>query len=197
MRFATITAICALALCGCDSKSTLSPPAGSASTPGVSSPQAQASTTADAGSGTSDLVGKPAPDFTTAAQDGTTVHLAAYKGKPIVLYFYPRDETPGCTTEASSFRDAWEPIRKSGAVVIGVSADTLESHKTFAQHHSLPFLLVSDPDGSIGHLYGVPFHVVHQRETFVIGADGNVRKAYRQVDVSVHAKQILEDLKAS
>jgi peroxiredoxin Q/BCP len=196
MRFATITAMCALAVCECDSKSTPAP-AASASASALSSQQAPPSTSPGAAAGANDLVGKPAPDFTTAAQDGTAVHLAAFKGKPVVLYFYPRDETPGCTVEASSFRDAWDPISKAGAVVIGVSADTLESHKAFAQHHSLPFLLISDPEGSIGHLYGVPFHGVHQRETFVIGADGNVRKAYRQVDVSVHAKQILEDLKAS
>jgi peroxiredoxin Q/BCP len=141
-----------------------------------------------------DLVGKPAPDFKASAQDGTTVHLAALKGKTVVVYFYPKDETPGCTKEACSFRDSWDAIAKTGAVLVGVSADTLDSHKSFAAHYHLPFLLVSDPDGSVGRSYNVPFQGHHHRETFVIGSDGNVRKAYRQVDVAVHAQQILGDL---
>jgi thioredoxin-dependent peroxiredoxin len=142
-----------------------------------------------------DLVGKPAPDFTATAQDGTPVHLAALKGKRVVLYFYPKDETPGCTKEACSFRDAWQELSTTGAVLIGISADTGASHKDFAAHHKLPFWLVSDPDGKIGAAYGVPFRVYHQRQTILVGADGNVFKTYRQVDVTVHAKQILDDLK--
>jgi peroxiredoxin Q/BCP len=142
-----------------------------------------------------DLVGKPAPDFTATAQDGTVVHVAALKGKPVVVYFYPKDETPGCTKEACAFRDTWKALSATGAVLVGVSADTLESHKGFAAHHQLPFLLVSDPEGVIGEKYGVPFHGVHQRQTFVIGADGLVKKVYRHVDVGEHAEQILADLK--
>lgn len=141
-----------------------------------------------------DLVGKPAPDFTAVAQDNTTVHLSALKGKPVVLYFYPKDETPGCTAEASSFRDSWQAIAATGAVVVGVSADSLESHKGFASHHKLPFQLVSDPDGSIGRAFGVPFSSVHRRQTFVIGPDGVVRNVYRTVDVKTHAEQVLADL---
>ncbi len=142
-----------------------------------------------------DLVGKPAPDFTATAQDGTVVHIAALKGKPVVVYFYPKDETPGCTKEACAFRDSWKALTATGAVLVGVSADTLESHKGFAAHHQLPFLLVSDPDGAIGQKYGVPFHGVHQRQSFVIGADGVVKKVYRHVDVGAHADQVLADLK--
>jgi hypothetical protein len=112
-------------------------------------------------------------------------------GDPLLL---SEGRNPGCTKEACSFRDTWDAIAKTGAVLIGVSADTLDSHKAFAAHYKLPFLLVSDPDGIIGKSYGVPFQGHHQRETFVIGADGNVRKAYRQVDVSVHSQQILGDL---
>ncbi len=140
------------------------------------------------------LVGKPAPDFTSTAQDGTGVHLAALRGKTVVVYFYPKDETPGCTKEACSFRDAWEAIGKTGATLVGISADGAESHKSFAAHYKLPFLLLSDPQGTIGQSYGVPFQGHHQRQTFVIGPDGRVRKAYRTVDVSVHAHQILDDL---
>jgi peroxiredoxin Q/BCP len=143
------------------------------------------------------LVGKPAPDFTAKSQAGKPVHIAALKGKNVVLYFYPKDETGGCTKEACSFRDSWDAIVKTGAVLVGISADTADSHKHFAEHHKLPFMLVSDPDGAIAKLYGVGFEGHHHRETIVIGADGNVRKVYRQVDVGVHAQQILEDLQAA
>ncbi len=140
------------------------------------------------------LVGKAAPDIKAVAQDGTPVHLADLKGKRVVLYFYPKDETPGCTKEACSFRDSWQDISKTGAVLIGISADTGDSHKDFAAHYKLPFLLLSDPDGKIGAAYGVPFSGHHQRQTFVVGADGVVVKVYRRVDVTVHAAQILDDL---
>jgi peroxiredoxin Q/BCP len=150
---------------------------------------------ADGGSGADALVGKAAPDFTATAQDGTVVHIAALKGKPVVLYFYPKDETPGCTKEACSFRDSWKAIAATGAVLVGVSADTLDSHRSFVAAHKLPFRLVSDPEGAVGRAYGVPFSMFHKRQTFVIGADGIVRKVYRSVDVSTHAAEILGDLK--
>src|SRR5258708_27501854 len=143
---------------------------------------------------TDDLVGKPAPDFKELAHDGTLVHLAALRGKRVVVYFYPKDETPGCTKEACSLRDARREIEKTGAVILGISADTRESHAAFAGHHKLPFLLLSDPQGVIARAYAVPFEGRHRRQTFVIGTDGNVQKAYRSVDVSVHAQQILNDL---
>jgi peroxiredoxin Q/BCP len=142
-----------------------------------------------------DRIGKQAPDFTATAQDGTTVHIAALKGKPVVVYFYPKDETPGCTKEACSFRDSWKPLAATGAALVGVSADSLDSHREFVAHYQLPFLLVSDPDGAIAQKYGVPFHFVHSRQTFVIGADGVVKKVYRSVDVTKHADEILTDLK--
>jgi peroxiredoxin Q/BCP len=157
-------------------------------------PPASAPAPALAAAAPDDLVGKPAPDFTGAAQDGTSVHLAALKGKHVVLYFYPKDETPGCTKEACSFRDTWQDIAKTGAVLIGISADTNDSHKAFAAHYKLPFLLLSDPDGKIGATYGVPFSGHHQRQTFVIGPDGNIAKVYRKVDVTAHAAQVLDDL---
>jgi thioredoxin-dependent peroxiredoxin len=157
--------------------------------PSASAPSPMASAAAS-----EDIVGKPAPDFTAKAQDGTSVHLAALKGKNVVLYFYPKDETPGCTKEACSFRDAWQDLAKTGAVLIGVSADTTDSHKDFAAHYKLPFLLISDPDGKIGETYGVPFSGHHQRQTFVIGADGKVAKVYRKVDVTAHAAQVLDDI---
>jgi peroxiredoxin Q/BCP len=140
-------------------------------------------------------VGKPPPDFTAKAHDGTEVHLAALKGKPVVIYFYPKDETPGCTAEACSFRDAWDELSKKGVVMIGISGDDDASHKKFAEHHKLPFLLVSDPDGKIAKQFGVPFTAgFAKRQTFVIDANGNVKKIYRSVDVSTHAKEIAGDV---
>jgi len=178
---------------GTPSPNSATPPsAEAASTPSASVPSLAPSAGGDATDG---LVGKPAPDFTTTAHDGTVVHLAALHGKPVVVYFYPKDETPGCTKEACSFRDAWQRIAKTGAVLLGVSADSRESHLAFALHYNLPFLLLSDPDGTIARLYDVPFEGHHRRQTFVIGTDGTVRNVYRKVDVTVHAAQILEDLR--
>ncbi len=141
------------------------------------------------------VVGQPPPDFTATAQDGTVVHLAALKGKPVVVYFYPKDETPGCTKEACSFRDAWDALHNKGVVLIGISADTDESHRAFASNHKLPFLLISDAKGDLAAKFGVPVHLGYDsRQSFVIGADGNVKKIYRDVDVTVHSKQIEGDL---
>jgi peroxiredoxin Q/BCP len=136
-------------------------------------------------------VGSDPPDFTTKAHDGTDVHLAALKGKPVLVYFYPKDETPGCTAEACSFRDAWDKLSAKGVVLIGISADSDASHRAFATHHKLPFLLVSDPDGAIGKSFGVPFFGVHMRQSFLIGPDGKLRSIWRNVDVTKHAGEVL------
>jgi peroxiredoxin Q/BCP len=183
-----------LLACATQSSSAPAPASASASAPASPPAPALASTPAPEPTPSDDLVGKPAPDFSATAQDGTSVHLASLKGKRVVLYFYPKDETPGCTKEACSFRDSWQDIAKTGAVLIGISADTADSHRAFVAHYKLPFLLLSDPDGKIGNTYGVPFSVYHQRQTFVIGPDGNVLKVYRRVDVTVHAAQVLGDL---
>jgi peroxiredoxin Q/BCP len=182
-----------VAVAACATSSSTAP-APTPAAPATSAPAPVAAAASAAPEVADDLVGKTAPDFTATAQDGTSVHLAALKGKRVVLYFYPKDETPGCTKEACSFRDTWQNIAKTGAVLIGISADTSDSHKAFAAHYNLPFLLVSDPEGKIGGTYGVPFSGHHQRQTFVVGADGNVAKVYRKVDVTVHAAQVLEDL---
>ncbi|MGH7438009.1 MAG: peroxiredoxin [Polyangiaceae bacterium] len=188
-----------LALAGCSRPTASRSGESAAAVPGTgASAGGSASATASAGAAPAspdDLLGKPAPDFTATAQDGTTVHIAALKGKPVVVYFYPKDETPGCTKEACSFRDGWKSLAATGAALVGVSADDLESHRAFVAHYHLPFLLVSDPDGTLGAKYGVPFHGVHARQTFIIGADGVVKKIYRHVDVTTHADQVLSDLK--
>ncbi len=140
-------------------------------------------------------IGKPPPDFTTKAQDGTMLSLSALKGKPVVIYFYPKDESPACTKEACSFRDSWNELKKKDVVLIGISADNEKSHQDFVQHYKLPFLLVSDPEGSIAKSFGVPFEGgMAARQTVVIGADGNVKKIYRSVDVSKHATEITKDV---
>jgi peroxiredoxin Q/BCP len=139
-------------------------------------------------------VGQPAPDFTSTDQDGKPVHLAELKGHPVVVYFYPKDETPGCTHEACSFRDAWRDLQKKGVVIIGLSTDTAASHKAFAANHQLPFTLVSDPNGEIAAKYGVPVeHGYTKRQSFVVGPDGNLLKIYRTVDVTKHAQEIAAD----
>ncbi len=143
------------------------------------------------------LLGKPAPDFTAKTQDGKTIHLAALKGKKVVIYFYPKDETPGCTAEACSFRDSFADIEKTGAVLIGISMDSLASHKEFTDHFKLPFSLASDSDGAIAKAYAVPTTGGYTaRQTFVIGKDGNVAKVYRKVAVQAHAGEILADVKS-
>ncbi len=139
-------------------------------------------------------VGQPAPDFTSTDQDGKPVHLADLKGHPVVVYFYPKDETPGCTKEACSFRDGWTNLQKKGVVIIGISMDTAASHKAFASNHQLPFVLVSDASGEIAAKYGVPVQNGYtQRQSFVIAPDGTVKKIYRQVDVTTHAQEIAAD----
>jgi thioredoxin-dependent peroxiredoxin len=172
------------------------PPATTTPPPSAPVPVASAVATPEASDGPhDDLLGKAAPDFTAVAEDGTSVHLAALRGKWVVVYFYPKDETPGCTKEACSFRDVWKDIAKTGAVLVGISADGSESHRAFAEHYKLPFLLLTDPAGSIGRSYGVPFEGRHRRQTIVVGADGTVRRVYRKVDITVHAAQILDDLR--
>jgi peroxiredoxin Q/BCP len=180
------------AACAAPSSTAVAPPATALASAPESAPAPAPPSAAEPAP--DDLVGKVAPDIKAVAQDGTPVHLAALKGKRVVLYFYPKDETPGCTKEACSFRDTWQDISKTGAVLIGISADTEDSHKEFVAHYKLPFLLLSDPDGKIGTAYGVPFSGHHQRQTVVVGADGVVVKVYRKVDVTVHAAQILDDL---
>ena len=145
-------------------------------------------------------VGAAAPEVVGTDAAGTTFKLSAQKGHFAVVYFYPKDETAGCTKEACSFRDAWEDLAATHAALIGVSMDNAESHKEFVEHWKLPFILISDTDGAIAAKYGVPLKShgdasFEARQTFVIGADGVVKKIYREVDVSRHAAEVLADLK--
>ena len=169
------------------------PPAPTAVSPAATAPAAAAMPT-PATTAADLAVGQAAPDFTATDQDGKSVHLADLKGHSVVVYFYPKDETPGCTKEACSFRDAWVDLKKKGVIIIGISTDTQASHKAFAEHHKLPFVLVSDPNGDIAKKYGVPVEEGYtKRESFVLGPDGTLKKIYRKVDVTKHAQEIAQD----
>jgi peroxiredoxin Q/BCP len=165
--------------------------------PGATKATTTSSTASGAASAGELAIGAPAPDFTSTAHDGKEIKISALQGKHVVLYFYPKDETPGCTKEACAFRDAWKELEAKGVVLVGVSTDDVESHKKFAEHHKLPFHLVSDADGAIAKAYGVPNRLgLLGRQTFVIGPDGKLKKIYRSVDVSKHAAEILDDVRS-
>jgi peroxiredoxin Q/BCP len=146
--------------------------------------------------------GAPAPDFELTNDEGETVTLSALRGKPVVLYFYPKDDTPGCTTEACEFRDAYDRFRDQGVEIIGVSPDTEASHRKFKSKYELPFTLLADPDHRAAEAYGVwkekrnygKTYMGVERSTFVIGADGKVAKAMRGIRPAGHAAQVLETL---
>ena len=146
--------------------------------------------------------GKPAPDFELTSDSGERVKLSDFRGKPVVLYFYPKDDTPGCTTQACGIRDAYSDFRDRGAVVLGVSPDDESSHVKFKEKYSLPFTLLADPDHEVADDYGVwkernrygKKSMGIERSTFVIDAHGNVTKAMRRVKPDTHADDVLSAL---
>ncbi len=143
------------------------------------------------------MAGQPAPAFQSLDQDGRPIALADFKGKPVVLYFYPKDETPGCTTEACGFRDGYAAIQATGAVILGVSADDVASHKAFAEKFHLPFRLVADADHRIIDAYGVRMPVLGwaKRTTFLVDRSGVIRKVFQGVNPAGHAQEVLAALK--
>jgi peroxiredoxin Q/BCP len=149
--------------------------------------------------------GKKAPAFALADAEGKKVGLGDFAGKDVILYFYPKDDTPGCTKEACGFRDGWRELQKLGAVVLGVSADNAESHKKFAAKYKLPFPLLSDPDRKVMQAYGAYGEKVLYgkktvgviRSTVWIGPDGKVKKHWKRVsDAAAHPEQVLAALRA-
>jgi thioredoxin-dependent peroxiredoxin len=147
-------------------------------------------------------VGDPAPAFTAASSGGGKISLADYKGKSVVLYFYPRDDTPGCTKEACAFRDGFAAFKKRGAVVLGVSPDSVKSHDKFTEKFKLPFPLLADDDKKIVTAYGVwgekvfmgrKYLGVH-RVTFLIGPDGRIQQIWPMVKPDEHAAEVLAAL---
>jgi peroxiredoxin Q/BCP len=146
--------------------------------------------------------GSPAPDFTLESDTGAQVALSQFRGRPVVLYFYPRDDTPGCTAEACGFRDDYEAYQERGAVILGVSPDDVASHVRFKDKHALPFTLLADPDHRVAEQYGAWGEKVLYgkksvgliRSTFVIDPDGNVVRAIRNVRVQGHSDDVLAAL---
>lgn len=140
-------------------------------------------------------VGEPAPPFMLQDQTGRVRQLSEYRGHPIVLYFYPRDATPGCTAEACAFRDAWDRLQSTGAIVLGVSTDDVESHRRFHEEHQLPFELLADLDGRVAQQYGVPMRMgMTARVTFLIDEEGVVRHVWEDVDPGVHADEVIAQI---
>jgi peroxiredoxin Q/BCP len=149
--------------------------------------------------------GQAAPDFTLSDQRGTPIKLSKLKGSPVVLYFYPKDDTPGCTKEACGFRDRFAEYTKAGATILGISPDTSESHVKFAKKFGLPFTLLADPANKVSQAYGVwkeknmygKKYMSVERTTFVIDGKGIVRKVFPKVKVDGHPEAVLAAIKES
>ena len=143
--------------------------------------------------------GKPAPDFALQSDTGETIRLSELRGKPVVLYFYPKDDTTGCTTQACGIRDSYAEFEQAGAVVLGVSPDDVASHIKFRNKYGLPFPLLADPDHKVAELYGVwgekkymgRTYLGVSRSTFVIAADGTVKRVLHKVKPATHAEDVL------
>jgi peroxiredoxin Q/BCP len=148
--------------------------------------------------------GSPAPDFELTSDAGEQVKLSDFRGRPVVLYFYPKDDTPGCTTEACEFRDAYDVYRDRGAEILGVSPDDEASHAKFKSKYELPFTLLADPEHKVAETYGVwgerqfagKKYMGINRSTFVIDADGNVARAMLGIKPAGHAQDVLDALPA-
>jgi len=153
---------------------------------------------APAVAGDSPEPGSPAPDFRLQDQNGEWHALADYRGQWLAVYFYPKDDTPGCTTEACNFRDNIYAFRAIGANVVGVSLDDVASHKAFAEKYSLPFILLADTDGEMAREYGVlrdwKLVQIAARESFIVNPDGIIVKHYEDVDPDTHTDEVLAEL---
>ncbi len=144
--------------------------------------------------------GNQAPDFTAPISGGGRVSLRDFRGKNVILYFYPKDDTPGCTKEACAFRDDFAAFKRKGAAVLGVSTDSVKSHEKFADKHKLPFTLVADEDRKIVNAYGVwgekrfmgRKYMGTHRVTFLIGPDGRIRMIWPEIKPAEHAQQVLQ-----
>ncbi len=147
-------------------------------------------------------VGDPAPDFTMEADKGDRVSLGDLRGKTVVLYFYPKDDTPGCTRESCAFRDHYPTFQNQDVQVFGVSCDSIPSHEKFAAKYDLPFPLLSDPDTSVSTAYGVYKEKTNygrkymgiERTTFVIDGDGRISRIFRNVRVDGHVEKVLDEV---
>ena len=145
-------------------------------------------------------VGDPAPDFRLQDQKGAWHELEDYRGTWLAVYFYPKDDTPGCTTEACNFRDNIYAFKAIGAEVLGISVDDVESHQKFSDKYSLPFVILADEDGTTTDAYGIlrdwKLIQIASRQSFLVNPEGIVAKHYAEVDPDTHTEEVLEDLKA-
>jgi peroxiredoxin Q/BCP len=147
-------------------------------------------------------VGQPAPLFTLPSSDGQTISLAQFQGQWVVLYFYPRDNSPGCTKEACGFRDTYAQFQQAQTVILGISTDSVASHAKFIRKYNLPFLLLADTEGQVARAYGSygPKKFMGKtyegvfRHTFILDPQGQIVQIYRQVKPETHAQQVLADL---
>ncbi len=146
------------------------------------------------------MLGNPAPDFSLVDQNGDTRTLANYRQRWVVLYFYPKDDTPGCTTEACKFRDDYAAVQRLDADILGVSIDSRESHAAFSKKYNLPFPLLADPDGAVAKRYGALWGVwplkFARRHTFLVDPQGRIARIYREADPKTHSREVIADLKA-
>ena len=148
--------------------------------------------------------GQEAPDFELTSDAGERVRLSEFRGRPVVLYFYPRDDTPGCTAQACGIRDSYDEFEHRGAVVLGISPDEETSHVKFKQKYGLPFTLLADPEHEVAEAYGVwaernykgRKYMGVERSTFLIGEDGRIAKVMRRVKLDTHVEQVLAALPA-
>jgi thioredoxin-dependent peroxiredoxin len=182
LALALVTLACASAACG--KKDEPAPTTAPVVSAAASAPAAPAGQLKE---------GDPAPDVTMTMQDGKQLKLSSLKGQMAVVYFYPKDQTPGCTVEAENFRDKFEDLKKAGIAVIGVSTQDAASHKAFIEKEKLPFDLAVDEDKSIAKAFGVPpgYMGMHARQTFLIGKDGKIKKVWRDVTPKDHANEVL------
>jgi thioredoxin-dependent peroxiredoxin len=138
--------------------------------------------------------GSAAPDLFAADQNGAIQRLSDQRGRAVIVYFYPKDGTPGCTAEACAFRDAWDRFKQANVTIFGVSVDDRQSHETFSKQHNLPFPILADPDQLWVQAFGVPTTAgMAKRVTFLIDPDGKIAKVYPDVDPGIHVDQVLKD----
>ena len=136
--------------------------------------------------------GDKAPNFTGTTQEGATIRLEDFRGKKLLLYFYPKDNTPGCTKQACNLRDNYEVVKKAGYAIVGVSNDSVASHQKFSEKHALPFPLIADPDKKITDMYGTSRTLWFPRRTsFVIDEKGYIKKIISPVKAATHAQQVI------
>jgi len=142
-------------------------------------------------------VGAPVPDFAAPNQDGKVIKLSELKGKPVLVYFYPKDDTPGCTKEACALRDRFAKFQAAGIVILGVSRQDAKSHQAFRAKYHLPFDLLTDEKGEVAKLLGVETYAiigVHKRQSLLVGADGTLVEFFGAVDPETHADEVLEKI---